>query len=227
MATAFSIAKRSTTAQITDKEKSAGFGVVGGVVYIDVGNGPVTLFDYLNNSANTVNIGAPSGATVTAAETGNGTNHQTTLTLTNTPLTLLESDGANGLGVKIYDFPLGVITIQSASASVRETTTSAILTTLNGGKNLSVGVGTVTQSNAVLATTEQDIIEAFTAVSSTVIDEAAAVASKVRAVVPAVFDGSGSAIDAFFNVGVPTDNDIDDPATTLWSGTISISWRFN
>ncbi len=224
MASAFSIKRRTSTAQITSKSKSAGIGVVSNQLYVNL-NGTAVLVPISAAGATTVNIGAAAGTGVTAVEYGDAFYHKTVLTLVNTPLTL--ADATVGAGVKIYDFPLGAITILGALGSINETTTSAILTTLNGGKTLSVGVGTVTQSNGTLVTTEQDILTAFSVTSSATINVAGATASKVRTAAPVSFDGTVTAIDAFLNVGVPTDTDIDADATILLNGTITIVWTFN
>jgi len=171
------------------------------------------------------NVGAKNGATVTAVEYGDGTTHRTVLTLTALPLTL--RDVEQGQGVKIYDFPAGGITILGASGSVAETTTSILADTLNTGVTYNWGVGTTTQASATLATTEQDIIQTTNGTASATINVAGAASTAVRTAAPANFDGSGTAIDAFFNVGVAGAGDIDANATTTWTGTISITWLFN
>src|SRR6185436_18475627 len=84
--------------------------------------------------SNTATVGTVGAATVTAVETGSGAYHQTVLTLTNLAMSLNQTHV--GGGSLIYTFPKGNISVIGARASVAETTTSAILTTLNGGKNL-------------------------------------------------------------------------------------------
>jgi hypothetical protein len=164
--------------------------------------------------------GADNGATVTAAESAPKV-HQTTLTLAATPLTLRNTE--QGAGVKIYDFPLGRIVILDASGSVAMKTTSVILDTLNGAKTCNWGIGTVTQSNAVLATTEQDIIQVANITSSATINVAGAVSAGVGTAMT-LLDGSETAIDAFLNVSVPTADDIDANATVTLTGEVSFSW---
>lgn len=173
----------------------------------------------------TSNVGAKNGATVSVTEYGNGILHQTVFTLTALPLTL--ADAAQGAGVKIYDFPEGAITILGASGSVAETTTAELASTLNGGVTYNWGVGTVTQSNGTLATTEQDIIETTDGTASATINVAGAASTAGRTSAPANFDGTSTAKDAFFNVGIATATDIDGDATTTWTGTITITWLFN
>lgn len=173
----------------------------------------------------TSRLGAVNGATVSAVENGNGIFHMTVLTLTALPLTL--ADATVGAGVKIYDFPVGMITVLSASGSVAETTTSAIATTLNSGVTYNWGVGTTTQANGTLATTEQNIINTTNGSSSTTIDVAAAASSSAQTVAPLAYNGKSTAIDAFFNVGIAGATDIDADATTTWTGTITITWIQN
>lgn len=174
-------------------------------------------------------IGTLPASTVTAVEYGNGVIHQTVLTLS--ALALAISDANVGGGTKIYTFPKGRIAILDASASVAETTTSVIASTLNSGVTLSAGVGsvqTVAQASGTLVTTEQDIVNAFAPVSSTTINVAAAAAvGKISATTVIRYDGTATAQAIFLNCGVPTNTDIDADATTTWSGTVTLLWTFN
>lgn len=172
----------------------------------------------------TRNTGTTNGATVSAVEYGDGITHQTVITLAATPLTL--RDVEQGQGVKIYDFPAGGITILGATGTVRETTTSALATTLNAGVTYNWGIGTTTQANGTLATTEQDIIPSTNGTASATIDVEAAASNGARIADAANFNGTSTAIDAFFNVGIATATDIDGDATTTWNGTINITWLF-
>jgi hypothetical protein len=176
-----------------------------------------------------VNVGTVGGATITAVESGNGFFHQTVLTLTNTPITLVDANV--GGGVLIYTFPKGRISIYDASASVAPTTTSAIASTLNSGVTLSVGVGSVittTQGSGTLTTTQQDIVNAFAGTSSTTINVAAAVVvGKISATTLIRYDGTSTATVANLNCQVGTATDIDADATTTWSGTVTMLWTFN
>ncbi len=168
-------------------------------------------------------------SSVTAAEGGFGAFHYTTLTLAGLPIAL--SQAHVGGGTKIYTFPEGNIAILGATSSIAETTTSAILTTLNGGKTLSTGVGSVattTQDSGTLITTQQDIVNAYSTTSSTVINVAAAAAhGKQLGTTVIRLDGTGTASPVYLNVGVPTAADIDADATTTWSGTVTITWVYN
>lgn len=219
------IRKYSSTTPIKSKNQASGVGFVSGKLYVNTGSVGLIADKALHTA---LNIGASNGATVSAAEYGfGGFLHQTVLTLTALPLTLADSDGANGAGVKIYDFPAGQITILGATGSVAETTTSTLASTLNASKTYNWGVGTTTQASATLATTEQDIIPTTNGTSSATINVAGAASGGVRTAAPAQFDGTATAIDAYFNVGIAADADIDGAATTTWTGTITITWLFN
>ena len=221
------IRKTASTASVLSKAAGHGIAWVNGVLYINTGSGATAFADAIASSS-VANVGAKNGATVSATEVGfGGILHKTTLTLTATPLTLVNADGLNGLGVKVYDFPAGGITILGASGSVAETTTSILADTLNASVTYNWGVGTTTQVNAVLATTEQNIIQATNGTASATINVAGAASPASRTAAPASFDGHTTALDAFFNVGVATDTDIDAAATTTWTGTIYIVWLFS
>lgn len=180
-------------------------------------------------AANTA-LGTVAAGTITAVEKGNGIYRQTVLTLAAVAVAI--SDANVGGGTKIYTFPQGNITILGATAvALTPTTTSAILTTLNGSKTLSAGVGSVqttTQGSGTLATTEQDVINTCAPVSSATINVAGTAANgKLSATTLLRYDGSATPQAIYLNCGVPTNTDIDGDATTTWTGTITIDWMFN
>lgn len=170
----------------------------------------------------TSTAGVKNGATVTATEAGTGVVHQTTLTLAATPVTMRDTE--QGGGVKIYDFPEGRILVLGSTASIAVTTTSVLADSLNAGVTCNYGIGTVTQANATVATTEQDIVQVTAFTSSATINVAGAVAKGVG--VLAAFDGTTTPIDAFLNLAVAGAGDIDvtATATVTVSGTVNITW---
>jgi hypothetical protein len=169
----------------------------------------------------TVNVGAKAGATVFATEYGNGIIQQTYLMFTNTPLTVRDTEQGNG--VKVYDFPKGQLHVLGAIGEMAMTTTSVLADTLNAGSTCKWGMGTTTQANATLATTEQDIIPVTSITSSAVINVAGAT-SKAFLAAAALFDGTGTAKDLYLNISVPTATDIDADATVLLNGWVQITW---
>jgi hypothetical protein len=174
--------------------------------------------------------GLAPAATVTVVEKGDGLFRQTIISFSGLAMSL--SQAHVGGGTKIYTFPEGNITILGATANgITPTTTSAILTTLNGGKTLSAGVGSVqttTQDSGTLVTTQQDIINAFAPVSSATINVAGTAANgSISASTCLRYDGTATPVAIYLNCGVPTASDIDGDATTTWSGVVTISWVYN
>ena len=132
-------------------------------------------------------------------------------------------DTEQGGGVKIYDFPEGRILFLGSTASIAVTTTSVLASTLNAGVTCNWGVGTVTQANATVATTEQNLIPVTAFTSSATIAVAGATATAALAA-SAQFDGTSTAIDMFLNLAVAGATDIDADATVTVAGTILFTW---
>jgi len=176
-------------------------------------------------SSTSFGIGAVAGTGSTVKEYGSGAIHQTVITLSALPISVSRTH--TGGGTKIYDFPEGRILSLGGTGTVTFTTTSAILTTLNGAKTITMGVGTVqttTQDSGTsgLLTTEQGILQVANATSSSVINTPGTAGTFIGAL--AAFDGTTTPVDAYLNVNVPTASDIDGDATLTASGTITISW---
>lgn len=192
--------------------------------------GPTTIASPVitGTPTTTANVGV-AGTGVTAVEKGSGPYHQTVLTLTAVAMAI--SDTHVGGGSLIYTFPEGNISVLGATCTVAETTTSTLASTLNASSTLSVGVGSVqttTQDSGTLVTTQQDIVNAFSATASATINVAGAAANgKISATTLLRYDGTSAAQAVYLNCGVPTGTDIDGDATTTWSGTVTISWMWN
>lgn len=167
----------------------------------------------------TATAGAKNGSTVTATET-EGIVQKTVLTFTDLPLTL--ADATVGAGVKIYDFPEGRIGILGSHGAINLTTTSVLASTLNAGVTYNWGVGSTTQANGTLATTEQNIIQTANGTASATINVAGATAKAAGA--PVQLDGTATPVDAFLNIGIATATDIDADATVLVNGSVTIHW---
>jgi hypothetical protein len=221
---ATALEKFSTTSFVKNYANATGFGVVGSKLYVHDGSSVKLIHDAFPTTA--VNVGTLATVTgLTVVEKGfAGILHQSTFTLASMPLTL--ADATVGAGVKLYDFPTGVVVVSAAIGKVAETTTSVLASTLNTGVTYNWGVGTTTQANGTLATTEQDIIPTTNGTASATINVAGANSTGIRIVAPAVFNGNSSAKSLYFNVGVAGATDIDGDATTTWSGTIVVTWHF-
>jgi hypothetical protein len=218
------IRRWASTSSIKSYVNGVGIGAVGEKVYVNTG----TVGLLADKAAHTaLNVGAKNGSTVSVVETGiGGFLHNTAFTVTALPLTVPNAvAGTQGIGAKIYDFPEGRIYILGCTGSMAETTTSAILSTLNGGSTCKWGAGTTVGVNATLATTEQDILPVTSITSSATINVAGAV-SKAALAAGAQFDGTGTALDMYLNFSVPTDGDLDADATITLTGTINLTWLY-
>lgn len=146
---------------------------------------------------------------------------QIILALSDVPITVRDTE--QGGGIKIYDQVASVVKFMGAVAKdIQITTTSVPADTLNATASAGrFGVGTVTQANAILATTEQNIIPVSTfSPGAQNVPSAAVDAHKVA---DEIIDGAGTALDWFFNISVPTDTNIDADATVLVNGLLYIS----
>ena len=140
-------------------------------------------------------------------------------------LPILMRDTEQGGGAQIYTFPKGRILFLGGSGQINTTTTSIIANTLNDGKTCNWGVGTVTQANATLATTEQNLIQVAAWVSSAVINVAPALSTAgVGLAIVTPFTGVSTPTAAFLNLAVALATDIDADASTITSGTVTLSW---
>lgn len=183
----------------------------------------------------TLNIGAKNGATVTAVERGDGYQHQTVLTLASTPLQL--NGGATNTiqygGVKIYDFPEGLIQIDGCLAAVTIAMAGAMSAYFNNGTpegDLSVGSSIADSAEALGSsdTSDDDMVGAF-AFTMTDYAVAAAVKGLSDQVTAAALrqNGTATAVDGNLNAVVDADEMASIGAIILLvSGTIILNWRF-
>lgn len=170
--------------------------------------------------------GAKNGATVTATEYGDGIVHKTVLTCTATPITITDdADVAQYGGVKVYDFPEGMLCTMGAviDGAVTGGVTGTIINTWAGG----VALGTATATTgATLTGTEADIlpevdVAAATAKVATV--DAVSVATALTESGARWLDGTGTAKDLFLNLVV--DDDVTHTAgSATFTGTITFIW---
>jgi hypothetical protein len=171
---------------------------------------------------NVANVGAKNGSTVTVQEFGDGILNRTQLTFAATPITMRDTE--QGGGVKIYDFPAGRILIMGATGSITVTTTSTLASTLNASVTCNWGIGSVTQANATLATTEQNFLNVTAFTSSATINVASAASNGSGIAVLTSLDGTSTAIDAYLNLAVAGATDIDGDATVTVTGTANLFW---
>lgn len=164
-------------------------------------------------------VGTPAGTGVASETTGSGPYRRTVLTLTAMPQTI--TNGASEFtGTKIYDFPEGRILILGVIATLAETTTSVLATTITTATAGAYALGTVTASNASLTGTMVNLAPstAYTSSATINVPGAAAVAALAAS---APFDGTATAIDMFLNNSIAT-NSAD--GTLTWTGRIEVAW---
>lgn len=173
--------------------------------------------------SSTTTTGAGTVAVVTglvAAEGGNGVVQKTTFTLTNVAQAVV--NGTEYQSTKLYDFPEGRILIYGCTATLQQTTTSAILSTLNSGTG-AVSLGTAAASATTLAGTMVNILPSTAFTSSATINVAGTAVSAPLAA-SAQIDGTSAALDLYLNSAYATTTDVDADATQTWSGTIVVTW---
>lgn len=163
--------------------------------------------------------GAKNGTTVTAREFGNNVLHKTVLTLAATPISIADDAGvAQYGGVKIYDFPAGLICTLGAviDGSITLGTTGTIIDAWAGG----VALGTVTATTgATLVSTEANImkeVDVAAATAKVASIDAESVATVLTESGASWLDGTATAIDMYLNLVVD-----DDASHTAGTGTIT------
>lgn len=170
-------------------------------------------------------VGAKNGATVSASESGDGILHKTVLTCTATPLTFGDEAGVGQYGgVKVYDFPEGLILTLGAVIDGSMTLTAPAIDTWDGDIGLGVEaptdhtdaankIGQILQSTATT-----------TAVGKVATVDAVSAATALTESGARWKDGTGTAIDLYLNLLVDDDAAHDNSITGTFTGTITILW---
>lgn len=184
--------------------------------HIRQSNGSIYIED-----GTTAVVGEPSVSTVTAKHAQFGPFCQTTLTLTDVAQAVV--NGTEYQGTKIYDFPEGRLHVLGVTATLQQTTTSALASTLNASSTGAIGLGTATASATTLATTMVDFLPSTAFTSSATVNVAGTAVSAALAA-NAQFDGTTTAKDLYLNTAYATTTDVDADATQTISGTIVITW---
>ena len=172
------------------------------------------------NGVNADNAGAVAGTGVTVTERGDGTFHQTIITLTNTPVPVVDTGGANGGqgSVKVYTYPVGFIQYLGGSFNLTTAKGSGGITA-TGALVGSVGSAAAAATDATLTGTEADQVPSsagpLTAGAGTLKGQASLVAT--------AFDGHTAALTANLNLAVP-DAGIASNDTITVNGTITLTW---
>lgn len=169
-------------------------------------------------------VGAANGTGVVATEAGSSFLHVTTLTLTNTPITMADEAGVVAYGgLKIYDFPEGSVNIIGARVKGTLTLSAA---GINANWDGDTSVGTVTASNnATLTSTEANVIPS-TATPQASSSSTTGNSQSTLTQSGTVIDGTTTAADLYLNFLVDdADHDVTSTATNIiCNGTIQIIW---
>lgn len=132
-------------------------------------------------------------------------------------------NGTEFEGNQIYTFPEGRIYILGATATIQQTTTSVLASTINASVTEQWGFGTATASATTLAGTMQDLVPVTNVTTSATINVAGTATSAALAS-GAQFDGTSTAKKIFLNTAFATTTDVDADGTQALTGTLTITW---
>jgi hypothetical protein len=187
----------------------------------------VDTIELTNALQTAAGVGSKGGATIAVAEYGDGVLHKTVLTCTATPVTIADDAAvAQYGGVKVYDFPAGMICTMGAvvSGSLTAGVTGTIIDNWDGD----VALGTVTATTgATLTSTEADIMQSVS-VSAGAADkigvvDAVSVATALTEAGARWLDGTATAKDMYLNF-VIDDDATHTAGTATFTGTIEFVW---
>jgi len=170
-------------------------------------------------------VGAKNGSTVTVAENV-PVIHKTVLTCAALPISIADDAGvAQYGGVKVYDFPEGLICTLGAviDGAVTGGVTGTIINTWAGGIALGSAAAT---TGATLTGTEADImpeVDVAAATAKVAVVDAVSVAAALTESGARWLDGTATAKDLYLNLVV--DDDATHTAGTVsFTGTITVHW---
>lgn len=168
--------------------------------------------------------GSAAGTGVVATNYGTQAIQRTVIKLTDAAVALADEAGVVAYGgLKIFDFPAGLIVFLGAVADLALTKSSA---GVNANWDGNVGLGTVTASNnATLSSTEQNLIPT-TSTPQAVSGATTADCKSTSTESGAILDGTSTAVDVFLNLLVDdADHDVTGTACNLIvNGTITLTW---
>lgn len=178
---------------------------------------------YVEVDATVAAAGTVTPATVSATEFVNGPVRQLRLTMTATPVDLVEADSYGS--TLLYTMPEGRIYVVGAVATLAILTTDLRSSNINDNSTIDWAVGTAAASNVALTSTMVDLVamENEKAFHATSITAYSTTTSSVLAA-PAVFDGTTTPIPVYLNFGFSDVADIDADTTIYCNGVISISY---
>lgn len=168
--------------------------------------------------------GAKNGSTVTVKEYGGSVLHKTRLTCTATPITISDDAGvAQYGGVKLYDFPEGLLCFMGAVIDGSLTGYASLIDTFDG--DVALGTATAT-TGATLTGTEADLLQSTAitqAVAEVAVCDAVTIATALTESGARWHDGTTTAKDMYLNF-VIDDNAAHGAGTATFTGTIDFVW---
>lgn len=176
------------------------------------------------NIANPNSVGTletPTSGTLTAAHYQLGWFYKSVFTLNDVLQNVV--NGTEYQSTKLFTFPAGRILVQGVIATLQQTTTSTIASTLNSGVTGAVALGSAAASNVSLTSTMVDFLPSTAFTSSTTINVAGTAVSAALAA-STQLDGTTTAIPLYLNSSFATTTDVDADATQTWDGTITVLW---
>ena len=173
----------------------------------------------------TLGAGAANGATVAATEYGDQAIHKTVLTCVDTPLTFGDEAGQGQYGgVKVYDFPGGLICSLGATIDGVMTLTAPAIDTWDG--DIGLGLEAPTDHQDVANKTGQIMPKVSTtqAVAKVATVDAQSVATALTESGARWLDGTTTAKDLFLNLLVDDNALHDNTIAGTFTGTITFAW---
>lgn len=178
------------------------------------------------NIITTVGNGAKNGGTVTAVENGDGVLHKTVLTCASTPIGSIGDEAGQGQygGVKVYDFPEGLILTLGCVIDGAVTLASPAVDTWDGDIGLGVEAVTDHQDAANKIGQILQSTATSTAVSKVATVDAIQIATLLTESGARWRDGTATALDLYLNLLIDDDVAHDNTITGTFTGTITFTW---
>lgn len=170
-------------------------------------------------------LGTKNGSTISVEEQGDGVVHKTVLTCVNTPLTFGDEAGQGQYGgVKVYDFPKGLIATLGAVINGTMTLTAPAIDTWDGDIGLGVAVVSDHQdaSNKIGQVLQKTSTTQAVAKVATV--DAVSAATVLTESGARWLNGTSTAIDLYLNLLIDDNGAHDNTITGTFTGTITIVW---
>lgn len=146
---------------------------------------------------------------------------QTTITLDKVSQAVV--NGTEYQSTLVYTMPKGRIQILGTVATIAQTTTSDLASTLNASSTGALAVGSAAASNVSLTSTMVNMLPSTAFTSSATVNVAGTAVSGALAAT-AHIDGTTTAVPVYVNTAFATTTDVDADATQTLSGTLTITW---